>query len=101
MPPTLTTFWITKNALTKGIQREDDCDLSNDGKYVTRGRHGQPNHLYASIGKEAFKSEEEARVRAIELAKSKLAGIEREKDKLEDLIAEWSPIAKKAAKKRA
>ena len=88
-----TTFWNTKHALTKGIICENDCDT--DGKYVKRGRFNQPDYLFLALGKEAFKTEAEAKARGVELVNAKLASLAREEDKLKDLLEEWSvPPAK-------
>ena len=73
------TFWITAYALTKGILRVDG--MEETGGYA-RGPYGKHGMLFKRIGKDAFRTEKEAKARMRELIKAKLANLEKERKKL-------------------
>lgn len=69
-------FWISKYALTEGIQ-EVEGDLSQ-GEYVYYGSHGQ-----AKLGRDAHVDESKARAASESMRKKKIASLKKQIAKLE------------------
>lgn len=78
--------WVTKYALTKGIERYENVrhctNISADMIAVGRSMtfHGNEWH----------RSEEAAKARAREMAKKKIASIDKQRDNLICLLASWA-----------
>ena len=84
-----TTVWITKYALTKDIQKADGVEIL-DG-YASRhpGQSLSADYLFVRMGTDAFESETEARENATRRATRKLGAIDKQREKIEKLIAAW------------
>jgi hypothetical protein len=83
-------FWVTKYALTQGIQEveaKDPADgntpsmlvVKTDGCFGTQGYHGE--------GKEWHRSPESAQKRANEMVKAKIASLKKSLAKFEKMLS--------------
>ena len=79
------TFWVTKFALTKGLEKMD-CVVTEDGQYATQ--YAGSYRLFAKIGVDAHRSELAARIRVIDMISAQLKSLEKRKLKLEKLHRE-------------
>jgi hypothetical protein len=76
------TFYITRRALTQGILKAESCEV-HEGKWAYRP---WPHYLpMLEIGKDAFRTEDEAKARVFELVQAKLKSLAKEKERLEAL----------------
>ena len=77
--------WVTKYALSAGIQRHEDGLIVADGTapYFRLHKFGG----YYTIGRDAFVFEAEARADAVRRAEAKIKSIEKQAAKLRALIA--------------
>ena len=82
---TLITAWVTKYALTKGISKEEGLERFGDN--LTRRRYGKTPALFVTLGQDAFLTEEEAKAKALVMAKNAIKALERKRKKLEDLVS--------------
>jgi hypothetical protein len=64
--------------------------MTDNNRYVTRSRYGQPDYLFEKLGVDAFPTLKEARARAITMAKAKIRSFAKQKELLEEKIAEWA-----------
>ena len=87
----MSTIWVTKYALTRGILKEEGVSLDKSGKrvYGIRGSYGHADYVFVKMGKDGWENEKDAKKRAILLAKQRLITIEKEKKDLEQQIREW------------
>lgn len=74
--------WISKFALTKGIFQMEVRRMSEDNDSVF-GEH--TDECFHGDGKEWHKTEEEAKARAEELRKNKIANLKKQIQKLEEM----------------
>jgi hypothetical protein len=74
--------WISKFALSKGIFQMEVNHTSDDGD-VVHGEHF--NECFYGEGKQWHKTEEEAKARAEELRKKKIANLKNQIQKLEEM----------------
>ena len=79
--------YCTKYALTKGIFEIRNVEVSQ-GKYVRRG------FGHYVIGKEFFERVEDAEADAIKRAKAKIASLDKQREKLEELAKspKWKAV---------
>jgi hypothetical protein len=84
----MTTFYITKHLFTSGIQTVDGCEVyvTAGREYVTRGNSSQGGHIFAHVGTEAFRTEEEAKRRAIDMCEKKLKSLAKLKAEVSKLL---------------
>jgi hypothetical protein len=77
--------WVTKYALSAGIQRHDDGVIVADGTvpYFRLDKFGG----YFILGRDAFVSEAEARADVVRRAEAKIKSIENQARKLRAMIA--------------
>lgn len=85
----MTAFWVTKHALTKGIQYEEGCTLREG--YVTRASRfcTSIEYLFVKLGKDAFETEAEAKANAVKKAKAQLKSLDKSRMKIEQLLKQW------------
>ena len=73
-------MFITKYALTKGIQERDDLKVKDDGF-----AYGKPGYESFKVGRECFHTREEAAAAAEALRLKRIASLESQIDKLRKL----------------
>ncbi len=87
MATKLVTVYSTKYALTSGISKEARVQIS--GGYAMRSSFAKPDYLHLKMGKDAFLTEDEAKIRAVQMAESRRESLHKEEEKLVRLIREW------------
>lgn len=77
----MATFWSTKYILTQGILREDDCEVTECGKYASRNA-GRANHFFQRIGTDAHPTEEEAKAAGQKIVAKAIQSLDKKRLKL-------------------
>ena len=78
-------FYVTKYALTSGI-REVEADEPSDGSAYISVKEW--HFACFALGRDAFRTREEAEARAVVMAKKKLANLRKQIAKVEHLVVE-------------
>jgi hypothetical protein len=82
-------LWVTKYALTRGLfQAEFEEYVASNGRKYWSGAPGYRNLFFRAGGSEAIESLDEAKKIASEMARKKIASLERQIAKLRKLAAE-------------
>ena len=88
MDRTAFTFWVTKYATTSGVDKHEGCGVTDDGVYAFKD--GQYGHVFfCRIGKDAFRTEEDANIDVVKKLNAKLKSIDKQRAKIEKLRAKY------------